>query len=338
MKKTLLILGIFIALVACENGGKPAQTTMTQKTERKNVVVPAFNSDSAYYFVKKQCDFGPRVPGTVAHQECAKWIVETLKGYSDTVFVQDFKTRIYDGKGIDGKNIIASFNPNAKKRIIVAAHWDSRPYADHDSDEKNWNNPIDGANDGASGVGVLLEVARQLGLRAERGESVPAVDIVFFDCEDMGTPDFYTGQQREDTWCLGSQLWARQVRNTGKTEKNHGYSFGILLDMVGAPDAEFPREYYSEQYAGNRVEEVWRAARQLGYGAMFTDSRSYPVTDDHYYVNTIAGIPCIDIIHYNPRGNTGFAHWWHTHNDNMGNVSPQTLEAVGKTIMMCVVK
>lgn len=319
---------ILVCLSGCGKAAKP-----TEKT-----VGPRFDADSAYCYVGEQVNFGARVPGSGAHRECAAFLQSALRRFGAEVEVQQGQMPDFEGKQQQVVNIVGHFGDSGKRKVLLCAHYDTRPWADQEEDYDDRMLPIPGANDGASGVGVLLEVARQFGLRAKRGESVPAVDIVFFDCEDMGTPDFYTGQQREDTWCLGSQLWARQVRNTGKTEKNHGYSFGILLDMVGAPDAVFPREYYSELYAANRVEEVWRAARQLGYGAMFTENRSYPVTDDHYYVNTIAGIPCIDIIHYNPRGNTGFAHWWHTHNDNMGNVSPQTLEAVGKTIMMCVVK
>ena len=160
---------MILVFAGCENEMKPTQTT-TQKQEKKNVVVPAFVGDSAYYFVKRQCDFGPRVPESEAHELCAMWMIETLRGYADTVFVQDFRTRIYNERGIDGKNIIASFNPNAKKRIIVAAHWDSRPYADNDPDEANWQKPIDGANDGASGCGVMMEMARVMHSHRSEGQ------------------------------------------------------------------------------------------------------------------------------------------------------------------------
>ena len=163
------------------------------------------------------------------------------------------------------------------------------------------------------------------------------MDIIFFDCEDSGTPRFYTGMEREDTWCLGSQLWAtnyaEKINNHQSSIINQQYQYGIVLDMVGAPDASFPRELYSTQYAANYQQQIWKTAEKLGYGAMFTNQQSYPITDDHYYVNYIAGIPCVDIIHYDIRNATGFPHWWHTRNDNMDNISKSTLQAVGEVIM-----
>jgi len=178
-------------------------------------------------------------------------------------------------------------------------------------------------------VAVLLEVARQLGLKIADSTFATPVDIIFFDCEDMGTPRVYTGAEREDTWCLGSQLWATNYAKLPHVQ----YRFGIVLDMVGAPDASFPREMYSTQYAANYQQQIWHSAEQLGYGAMFTNQQSYPITDDHYYVNYIAGIPCVDIIHYDIRNATGFPHWWHTRNDNLDNISKSTLQAVGEVVM-----
>ena len=179
-------------------------------------------------------------------------------------------------------------------------------------------------------MGVLLEVARQLGdLIADSTLRTP-VDIVLFDCEDMGTPRFYTGIEREDTWCLGSQLWAT---NYVKKQPTIRYQYGIIVDMVGAPDAVFPLEMYSTQYAENYQQKIWRSAQKLGHGAKFSSERSYPITDDHYYINEIAGIPCVDIIHYDMRNATGFPFWWHTRQDNMDNISKSTLQAVGEVVM-----
>ncbi len=324
----LAIASILVCLSGCGKAAKPTTNTS----------LPPFSADSAYLYVAQQVSMGARVPGSEAHHECAVYLQSTLRRFGAEVEVQQGQMRNYAGNMQQVVNIIARYGNPGKRRILLCAHYDTRPWADQEEEYTDRMKPILGANDGASGVGVLLEIARQLGLKQEGGEAVPPVDIVFFDCEDMGTPDFYTGQQREDTWCLGSQLWAQQLKQTnhGQTSSPVRYSYGILLDMVGAPDALFPREYYSEAFAGNRVEEVWRAAKSLGYGAMFQDVQSYPITDDHYYVNTLAGIPCIDIIHYNPRNNTGFAHWWHTHNDDMTNISPHTLEAVGKTLMQCI--
>ncbi|MBQ7631378.1 MAG: M28 family peptidase [Paludibacteraceae bacterium] len=177
---------------------------------------------------------------------------------------------------------------------------------------------------------MLLEIARQLGRQMEDSTFKTPVDIIFFDCEDMGTPHFYTGAEREDTWCLGSQLWATYY---SRQSSAISYQYGIVLDMVGAPDATFPLEMYSTQYAGNYQQQIWRTAEQLGYGALFTKMQSYPITDDHFYVNRIAGIPCVDIIHYDIRNATGFASWWHTRNDNMDNIAKSTLQAVGEVVM-----
>ena len=182
MKKTLITILAVLLLASC--GEKQPQGTPQGKKEesKKTVSVPNFNADSAYQFVAKQTQFGPRVPETQAHADCAEWLTEKLSDFADTVIVQDFRTRLFNGNGIDGKNIVAVFHPEAKKRIVLCAHWDSRPFADHDSDEANMRKPIDGANDGASGVGVLLECARQFKMQP-LPENL-GVDIVLFDLED----------------------------------------------------------------------------------------------------------------------------------------------------------
>lgn len=291
----------------------------------------AFSADSAYRFIAEQVAFGPRVPGTEAHEQCARYLREQLRSFGAQVHVEQGQLPNYAGEPQQIYNIIGTYAPEAKRRILLCAHWDSRPWCDQEENYDERMQPVLGANDGASGVGVLLEVGRQLGARnKEQGAKTVGVDIVFFDAEDMGTPSFYTGKEREDTWCLGSQLWAKQ---RVQDRSNKAYEFGILLDMVGAPDAVFPKEYYSMQYAAPFVEKVWRTAGQLGYGRYFRDVRSYPLTDDHYYVNSIAGIPCLDIIHYDTQSGTGFAHYWHTQHDDMENVSKTTLDAVGRMLM-----
>ena len=196
-----------------------------------------------------------------------------------------------------------------------------------------------GANDGASGVGVVLEIIRQLAILKAHGEFVPSVQIVFFDCEDMGTPSHFTGSLREHTWCLGSQLWAKEYNQASINAQQSlpKIQYGILLDMVGDPSATFPREYLSVNYAASYVEQVWRTALRLGHGRYFVQSSTYyPITDDHYYVNTIAGIPCVDIIDYKANTTTGFAPWWHTQQDDMRNINKQTLQAVGETVLTTI--
>ncbi len=318
-----LVAGIACLLSAC--GKKQAVATR-----------PSFSSDSAYAYIERQMAFGPRVPNSNAHMQCAVWLIEQLKAFGAEVELQKGFMPDYKGDNQQIYNIIGHFTPvqrdssaHTSARILLGAHYDTRPWCDEEEDysERFYNVP--GANDGASGVGVLLEVARQIGLKKADSTLSAPVDIIFFDCEDMGTPRVYTGAEREDTWCLGSQLWATNYAKNSAAV----YSFGIILDMVGAPDAVFPLEMYSTRYASNYQHQIWRAAEQLGYGAMFSKQQSYPITDDHYYINYIAGIPCVDVIHYDIRNATGFPHWWHTRNDNMDNISKSTLQAVGEVVM-----
>lgn len=309
------VLGFLGILVSCSK--------QTATVER-----PSFNSDSAYAYIEGQMAFGPRVPNSKAHNDCAVWLIQQLRAKGAKVELQRGQMPDYRGNMQQIYNIIAHFSTPeiaSRPRILLGAHYDTRPWCDEEADYADRYYNVPGANDGASGVGVLMEIGRQLGQRIADSTLRTPVDIVLFDVEDMGTPRFYTGMEREDTWCLGSQLWAKS--NTLP------YRFGIVLDMVGAPDASFPRELYSTQYAQNYQQQIWRAAEKLGYGALFSQQQSYPITDDHYYVNYIAGIPCVDIIHYDISNGTGFASWWHTRNDDMSNISRSTLQAVGEVVM-----
>lgn len=321
LRKIVIISLVLFSMTSCDNkqNSKPA----TQPASIKQVVIPDFNADSAYNYVKKQLDFGPRVPGSEAHKQCAEWFIDFFSDKADTVYVQDFRTRLYNGNGIDGKNIIAAFNPEAKKRILLAAHWDSRPFADHDPDEKNWNTPIDGANDGASGVGVLMEIARIL----KNNPINVGVDIILFDLEDYGAP-YYLNLMTNDDWALGSQYWAKNPHIY-----NYRAYFGILLDMVGAPNAKFPKEYYSQQFAPALSNDVWRVAREIGYSDYFTNELGHPINDDHIYVNTIARIPMIDIIHLENNSESSFYPYWHTVKDNLEQIDPKTLGMVGDVVV-----
>lgn len=303
------------------------------RQEAKSVVnkeapvnVPVFSSDSAYHFVEQQVNFGPRVPNSLAHKACAEYLVNALESFGAVVVQQKVKLRAFNGDILDANNIIASFKPDEKQRILLFAHWDTRPWSDHDPNPANHNKPVLGANDGASGVGVLLEIARNMGISAPR----MGVDIVFFDAEDYGAPEDYTGNA-EDSWCLGSQYWARNPHVSGYTAR-----YGILLDMVGAPDATFYRDQISEHFAPDIVNKVWNKALSLGFEKYFINKPGGGITDDHLYVNQLAGIPSIDIIHYNPNNANGFGDYWHTVNDNMQNIDKQTLFAVGTTVMQVV--
>ena len=326
-----LLLACTLLLAGC---GLSAKRSVSESGQ-SSVSGLSFSGDSASAYVAGQVAFGPRVPGTDAHHDCVQYIGRTLERFGATVEIQTGEVMRYDGEWQHVANICAHLPADSayqgEKTVLLCAHYDSRPWADQEEDYSHRMSPIPGANDGASGVGVLMEVARQWQNLSERKRPV---EIVLFDCEDMGTPQFYTGKQREHTWCLGAQLWARMLVES--RESKAVYAFGILLDMVGDPNASFPREYYSEQYAGKYVEKIWHTAEQLGYGHRFVSTRSYPITDDHYYVNTIAKIPCVDIIHYVPGSETGFAWWWHTHSDDMRNVNPGTLQEVGKVLMSVI--
>ena len=294
--------------------------------ERECVEAPAFDADSAFAYVKAQTDFGPRVPNSEEQGMCAFYLYETLSGFCDTVVQQVFNAKAYNGTTLYGMNIIGSFAPEKPRRIVLASHWDSRHVADHDPDPANRNCPIDGANDGASGVGVLLEVARQLSLkRPDIG-----VDIVLFDLEDYGTPEGVHAPEGE-WWGLGSQYWAEHPHVT-----DYRADYGILLDMVGDANAKFRYEYFSSEYAQDILTKVWSAASKLGFGKTFVAERTHPITDDHYYVNTLSTIRMIDIIHQDDYSGTGFPPTWHTLNDNIDHIDKNTLSIVGKTLLYVI--
>jgi hypothetical protein len=320
-------IALFLLLVFALTGAyfvwKPAAEVPA--AEVNLVETPDFKADSAYAFIEKQVQFGPRIPGSVASQNTLQFLVDKLKSYGWTVTEQPFTAFRYDGKKLQGTNIIAQFQPAIAKRILLAAHWDARSIADKDSVRKN--EPIDAANDGASGVGVLLEVARNL----HEAKSKPAVgvDIVLFDLEDHGEPDDYTGEHKPNSWALGSQHWA-----TNLVPANYKAYYGILLDMVGGKGAMFPHEGSSMQYAPGIVRSVWATAADLGYSHLFVDQDAFGISDDHTAVNEIAKIQMIDIIDLRAvNGGFEFGSFHHTHADNLANIDKSTLKAVGQTLL-----
>lgn len=328
--QNVVVLLILSFLAGC--GGEDKKETKEEEKQKapvkETVKVPSFNADSAYYYVKKQVDFGPRVPGTEAHAQCADWLSSKLGAYADSLIVQDFQASIYNGKLKAGKNIIGIFQPEKKKRILLCVHWDSRPFADQETDPDLHDKPIDGANDGASGVGVLLEIARNL----SRQQTDVGVDIIFFDLEDYGEPQ---GEQsrKENSWALGSQYWSKNPHTF-----NYSAIYGILLDMVGVENARFPREGTSEYYASYILDKVWNKADQLGYGKYFVNQKTSGIIDDHLYINKIAQIPTINIIALDNQGKSNFFKHWHTLQDNMKNVDKNSLRVVGKTVMHVIYK
>ena len=323
IKNLLIVPFLALSMVACGNSQK---TDDTQATEKKVVIkAPAFNADSAYTYIQAQADFGPRVPNTQAHRDCGEYLAKQLEKFGAKVYNQYADLTAWDGTVLKARNIIGAYKPESKKRILLCAHWDSRPYADNDPDEKNYRKHILGVNDGASGVGVLLEIARLL----QQQEPTVGIDIVFFDAEDYGTPEFHQGVYKQDTWCLGSQYWARTPHVQGYYAR-----YGILLDMVGGKGATFYQEPYSGRTARSEMKKIWKKAQELGYSNYFVQQEGSEVIDDHVYVHSLARIPCVDIINYDPTCQTSsFGPYWHTVNDTMENIDRNTLKAVGQTVM-----
>lgn len=318
---------LYIALIACSlmacNQPKNQQQEKVLVSQAPKTAAPSFDADSAYAYIAKQVDFGPRVPNSQAHKACADYLAAELKRFGAKVYEQDMILTAYDNTNLQTRNIIGAFNPDSSKRILLFAHWDSRPYSDHDPNPANHRKPIDGADDGGSGVGALLEIARQIGQK----DPGVGIDIIFFDAEDYGTPEF-VDTYKADTWCLGSQFWAKNPH-----VPNYKADYGILLDMVGTKNAAFFKEQTSMRYAARIVEMVWNTARDLGYGKYFINSAGGPITDDHEYVIKGRNIPCIDIINLDPDSNTGFGSYWHTQEDTMDNINRETLKAVGQTVL-----
>lgn len=319
--KYFLFAIVLSFLSACSFASHSEKTKQDDTIVR---VVPTFNPDSAYQYVKAQCDFGPRVPGTEAHTACLQYFVEQFSRFgADTVIVQEGESMIYDGTKMPIRNVVASYGLGKPNRVMICAHWDSRPFADNDINSDNRRKAIIGANDGASGVGVMMELARQLGQK----NAAIGVDLILFDLEDWGAPDWEQSKLSDGGWALGSKYWASRPHIPG-----YQAQFAILLDMVGAQGAQFYREYFSDQYASWVVDRVWNKAADLGLGHVFVNQRGGGVTDDHINVNR-AGIPCIDIIQFQTETETGFGDYWHTHNDDMRNIDLLTLDAVGRVLM-----
>lgn len=320
MKKYIFNL-VFISIISvvflgCENNSHKKPKTKEQNTS----IIAQFNQDSAFSFIQRQVDFGPRVPGSAAHDKTAIYLERKLSKFCDTAFTQYGTVENHLNQQIPIKNIIGSFNLSQKKRILLCAHWDTRPMADQDKERPT--EPSDGANDGASGVGVLIEAARQF--QQQRPDA--GVDIIFFDAEDMGD-----SQGAANTWCLGSQYWSKTPH-----VKNYVARFGILLDMVGPSNAVFAIEGNSWMYAQPYVKKVWNTAKKLGHGQYFVNYQGGQLVDDHLFINQIIGIPTLDIIHYDVSQNTGFGDFWHTHKDNMETIDKKTLKAVGETVCQIV--
>ncbi len=310
----LSFVAFLCLLTACDNKGQ--QANKEPETNKYQRVSPDFNADNAYNFVSKQVNFGPRVPNSQAHINCGDYLVSELKNFGAEVIEQKAVLTAYDGTQLNARNIIGSYNTDKSTRILLFAHWDSRPFADQDNNKAKRTQPVLGANDGASGVAVLLEIGRVLQSKMPE----VGVDIIFFDAEDYGA------YSETESWCLGSQYWAKNPHTPDYSAK-----YGILLDMVGAKNARFSKEEYSMHYAPSTVEKVWSTASRLKYGHFFPNAKGGAITDDHVPVNEVRKIPSINIIHKTE--DESFFEHWHTTRDDMSNISPETMKAVGQTLL-----
>lgn len=315
MHKIITVIASILMLAAC-GSAKAGGDDTTRSAGEESLTAAPFDADSAYSYVERQVAFGPRVPGTEAHRLAGEWLASELRRHGAEVTLQKAELTAFDGTRLPAVNIFGRFNPDASDRILLLAHWDCRPWADEDPDATNHSKPVDGANDGASGVGVLLEIARQL----KASDSRKGVDILFVDAEDWGTDNV------EDSWALGTRHFVENPPVEG-----YRPSEAILLDMVGGRDAIFCREYFSQQAAPQLADRLWDIASELGHSEMFPNRMGSAVTDDHIQLIE-HGIPTVDIIEFNPDRASGFNPRWHTVADNMEGIDRATLGAVGATV------
>ncbi len=320
-----IIATLTLCLAACRHGrDRSAADTDTIAL----AAAPRFCADTAMSYIRAQCDFGPRAPRLYAHDACAKWIAATFRRHGATI-VEDHATLTgWDGQQLPCLNIGASLWPEKADRVLFTAHYDSRAWADNDPDAANHHTPVPAANDGASGIAVMLEMARLL----SRQPLPFGVDFVCFDLEDQGTPQWAEDEATTDDdlsyWCLGSRHWAEQAAATGYRAR-----YAVNLDMVGGRGARFLIEGFSARYARPLTDMVWHLGIQLGYGEIFIDRQGGYVTDDHVPVNHMARIPAIDIVPHTDDARSTFGPTWHTLADTPENIDPQVLTAVGQTLL-----
>lgn len=322
-----ILLGIatLFLISACKTGNKSTSDQHSSvKALLNNDLGSEFSGDSAFHHVANQVKFGPRVPGSEAHKNCQEYIKSTLKRYgADSIITQTADLTAFDGTTLPMVNILGRFNSSSSDRIILVAHYDSRPWADNDPLLANRSTPILGANDGASGVGVLLELARLF----SNNRPQISVDLLFVDDEDYGCSDGW--ELHNESWALGSQYFANNLPYSSISKPR----YGIVLDMVGGIDARFHREYFSDKYVPVLVDKVWSVAEQNGLSDVFINEVGGSIIDDHLPLCQV-GIPTIDIVECNNISTGSFPATWHTVNDNLDNISSSTLNSVGKVVAM----
>ncbi|MGO9480617.1 MAG: M28 family peptidase [Candidatus Kryptoniota bacterium] len=313
MEKVLVFLMISLIAASCSRRVPESQSQESEHTAKTSTVpIPQFDGNSAFAVLVKQCDFGPRNPNSSGHEECLAYLQQQFSLYADSVALQKFNVPGYDGTVLHLTNVIASFNLRAKTRVLLTAHWDTRPRNDQERSGPK-DKPIFGANDGASGVAVLLELARDF------KESPPpeGVDIILWDGEDYGK------EGDLDYYFLGSKYWAA-------TKPQSYYPiFSINLDMVGDKELSLPKEANSVKYAPDVVELVWNMAAQMGV-SQFIDRVGEAISDDHLSLDQI-GIKAIDIIDFAYPDKTN--RYWHTLEDTPDKCSGASLAAAGRVLL-----
>jgi len=311
MKAHLTLALLVCTLLGCDSSGK------NEGPARQDAVrtVPSFDGEKAFEMLQAQTNLGPRNPGSAGHRECRKLLASTLAQYADSIHLLPFAASV-KGATYYGTNIVARFGGTTTGRILLSAHWDTRPTADEESDAKKRSMPILGANDGASGVAVLLEMARLM------SASPPpiGVDIVLFDLEDVGTSGV------ADSWSLGARDFA----------KNHlrkqDYSYAVNFDMIGDARLEIRRERNSDISAASVLDRIFSTARLLGISE-FVDEPGHTVTDDHIPLIE-AGLPAVNLIDFDyPDASNSY---WHTLQDTPDKCSPRSLGAVGAVIVQII--
>ena len=319
MKRLGIVFSVCFLVWACgnDNGAKSPAPII-----KKEVKVPQFSAEGAYGLIEKQMSFGPRVPGTPEHKECKEWIISEMTELGATVSTQEFKADFQNLKGIPSANIIAQINPNHQKRILLAAHWDTRSVSEKETDPTEKSKPVPGADDGGSGVGIIIQLAKTIA----KNPIDMGVDFVFFDSEDQGDSRDSCAKGAKCSWAQGAQYWSKNM-------KPRGYNpvYGILFDMVGAKNASFYKEGHSRIHAGVQTDKIWTLANRMGYGDFFINQNAFPITDDHRFVNELTNIPMLDILNLKPEipGQT-FQKCHHTQCDDLSIIDKRTLKVVGQ--------
>lgn len=323
MKRLFLLSALAVLFLSCGGNDKPS-TSETNAINYNDVEIPLFSADSAYQYVADQLSFGFRTPDSKGHRDCANYLAQQMRRWCDTVIMQHFSANLWDGTSAKGCNIIASLDIQNPQRILLAAHWDSRLWADHDPNPDNHHKPIMGANDGASGVGALMEMARVMSVKRPN----VGIDIIFFDLEDQGIPE-WADKYADNTWCLGSQYWANNPHTPYYRAR-----FGVLFDMVGTRGVRYTKEEVSRTYAASITNQLWKVAAAVGQGNVFVNKNTEAILDDHLYVNQILNIPMVDLVQNSEQGS--FFPYWHTLNDNLDCIDPNSLKITSDVVLKLI--